>query len=72
MQRLYSKSTGTTYFKGFNRDIPADAMAITEALYILVLADPAPGKVLSHDAQGLPMLVDRPDLPPGTNHHAEF
>jgi hypothetical protein len=63
MQRFYSKETGTTYLQGIHQ-IPADAVVIPEARYQEVIANPAPGKVRSHDADGLPILIDPPPYIP--------
>lgn len=61
MNRMYSKLTGATYLEGIHGDqIPADAVLITEDRYDAVIANPAPGKVRSHDANGLPILIDPP------------
>lgn len=63
MQRFYSQETGTTYLLGIHQ-IPDGAKAITEARYQEVIANPAPGKVRSHDAEGLPILIDPPAYVP--------
>lgn len=63
MQRFYSQETGTTYLQGIHQ-IPEGAKAITEARYQEVIANPAPGKVRSHDAEGLPILIDPPAYVP--------
>lgn len=60
MQRFYSQSTQVTYLEGFHKVMPADAKAIDEDRYLAVLANPEPGKVRSHDADGLPILIDPP------------
>ena len=60
MKRFYSKTTLTTYLEGLHRVMPADAKEISEARYLEVLGNPAPGKVRDHDADGLPILVDPP------------
>ena len=56
--RKYSKSTGTSYIIGFHPDIPSDAVDISEECYVRVIGNPTPGKVRSHDAMGLPILID--------------
>lgn len=61
MKRFYSKSTGCTYIEGMH-DIPADAKLITEDMYQSVIASPEPGKIRSHNAEGLPFLIDKPPL----------
>lgn len=63
MQRFYNQETGTTYLQGIHQ-IPDGAKAITEARYQEVIANPAPGKIRSHDAQGLPILIDPPAYVP--------
>lgn len=60
MQRYYSRTTGSTYLLGINVDIPSDAVEISEERYLRVIANPEPDKIRSHDAQGLPILVDPP------------
>lgn len=57
MSRFYSKITGCTYIEGMHV-IPAEAVPISDKRYLEVIANPAPGKVRSHDAEGLPILVD--------------
>lgn len=59
--RLYSQTTGNTYLTTLHAGItPADAVEITEDIYQQVIANPAPGKVRGHDADGRPLLVDAP------------
>ncbi len=54
----YSKSTGCTYLEGMHDgQIPEDAVPISKERYQTVIADPEPGMVRSHDAEGLPILV---------------
>jgi hypothetical protein len=60
MKRFYSQLTLTTYLEGLHKTMPSDAQEISEARYLEVLANPAPGKVRSHDALGLPILIDPP------------
>jgi len=62
--RLYSQETGCTYLSGLHETIPADAVPISEELYSAVIANPEPGKARSHDAAGLPILVDPPTYTP--------
>lgn len=62
--RFYSQTTQTTYLRGMHSSMPADAVEITDELYIAVIGNPPPGKVRAHDAQGLPYLVDAPDVVP--------
>lgn len=64
MQRFYSKTTGNTYLAGISAEMPPDAVTLPESRYYEVIANPAPGKVRSHDADGLPILVDPPDEVP--------
>lgn len=58
MKRYYSKTTQTTYVSGIHSEMPADAVAITDKRYQEVIVNPVDGKVRSHDAEGLPILVD--------------
>lgn len=60
MQRLYSQSTGATYFEKIHSSIPVDALPITEARYQEVIANPVPGKIRTHDTVGLPVLIEQP------------
>lgn len=62
MNRLYSKTTQTTYLRGLHTAIPEDAVEIPEALYLSVIANPAPGMVRAHDENGLPYLIDAPEV----------
>ncbi|WP_215908644.1 phage tail assembly chaperone [Pseudomonas fluorescens] len=60
MSRLYSKATGNLYLAGVNKDIPSDAVEISDELVLSVIGNPAPGKVRAHDENGLPYLIDSP------------
>lgn len=61
MKRFYSPSTQNTYLVGINTAVmPADAVEISEARYLEVIANPPLGKVRSHEASGLPVLIDPP------------
>ncbi|WP_265532015.1 phage tail assembly chaperone [Pseudomonas saponiphila] len=62
--RYYSKSTGSTYIAGLHGSMPADAVEISEDLYFSVIGNPARGKIRAHDEQGLPYLVDAPEVVP--------
>lgn len=62
MSRFYSQSTGCVYLSGINPSMPSDAVSITEERFIAVIGNPAPGKVRSHDAEGLPVLIDAAPL----------
>lgn len=64
MDRLYSKKTGCSYLKGFHQSIPDDAILLSEERFFAVIANPAPGKIRSHDADGLPVLIDPPPYIP--------
>lgn len=64
MKRMYSRSTGCTYIIGVHASMPADAAPLSEERYEAVIANPAAGKVRSHDADGLPILVDAPVYKP--------
>lgn len=69
MEMLYSALTGTTYFRGRHESIPPDATAISEERYRSVIANPAPGKIRSHDPAGLPILIDPPVYVPTADDH---
>lgn len=58
--RKYSQTTGTCYIVGLHTVIPLDAVDIPNERYEQVIANPVPGKVRSHDADGLPILIDPP------------
>ncbi|WP_339492305.1 phage tail protein [Pseudomonas sp. EA_15y_Pfl2_R67] len=58
--RKYSQTTGSCYIDGFHTVIPVDAVDIPDDRYEQVIANPEPGKVRSHDADGLPILIDPP------------
>lgn len=63
--KLYSKSTGCIYLSDVHGEaIPADAVQIPEDRYNEVIANPAPGKIRSHDSDGLPILIDAPPFVP--------
>lgn len=63
-RRFYSQSTGVTYLEGRHTVMPADAVPIDDARYESVIANPLSGKIRSHDAVGLPILVDPPPYIP--------
>lgn len=64
MGRFYSATTGCSYLDSVHGlNMPTDAVAITEAVFLEVIANPAPGKIRSH-VDGLPVLIDRPPASP--------
>lgn len=67
MKRFYSETTGCSYIEGIHSEMPPDAVLISSELYDQVIANPNKGKIRSHDADGLPILID-PPLP----GHAEL
>lgn len=67
----YSKTTGCIYIEGLHTSIPTDAVPISEQRFSEVIANPAPGKVRSHDADGLPILIDPPPPPAPTREQIE-
>jgi hypothetical protein len=71
MDRYYSRSTGATYLAGIHSNMPSDVVAIDEERYRAVIANPAPGKIRSHDANGLPILIDPPPPAPLTREQLE-
>lgn len=60
--RYYSQTTGCCYLTGIHTSMPADAVEIPDDRYEAMIGNPDPGKVRSHDAQGLPILIDPPGL----------
>lgn len=62
MIRHYSRTTGCTYLPQLGHQLPPDAVVISEELFLSVIANPAPGKIRSHDAEGLPILIDPPPV----------
>lgn len=69
--RYYSKTTGCTYLSDRHNQMPTDAVPISDARYQEVIASPAPGKIRSHDAAGLPILIDPPvHVPTADDHRA--
>lgn len=71
MKRYYSKTTQTTYLSGFHTEIPADAVVIPDQRHEEVIVNPVAGKVRSHDADGLPILIDPPGPTPEQLAEAE-
>lgn len=65
MKRFYSQSTGCTYLSGISPEMPEDAVEISESVFLSVIARPALGKIRAHNAAGLPMLIDPPELTAG-------
>lgn len=63
MTYLYSAKFKATFIDGVHHTLPDDVVVITQENYLAVIADPLPGKILSHDEQGRPILVDPPELP---------
>lgn len=69
--RYYSQATGSMYLTGIHSEMPADAVQIDDARYLAVLANPEPGKIRSHDADGLPILIDPPPPSPPSREQVE-
>lgn len=64
----YSKTTGCTYLPAIHGDaMPPDAVPITVERYNQVIANPDSEKIRSHDADGLPILIDPPPYVPTTD-----
>lgn len=61
--RFYDEQTGCTYIEGLH-EIPSGAVLISDEVYSTVIANPTPGKIRSHDASGLPILIDPPPYIP--------
>lgn len=62
--RKYSKTTGNAYLEGVHHNIPEDCIDISEEIYDRVIANPEPGKIRSHNSEGLPILIDPPPYEP--------
>lgn len=58
--RYFSPSTGCTYLQGVHAVFPDDAVKISEAVFLSVIAEPAAGKVRAVDPSGMPILIDAP------------
>jgi len=71
MRRYYSKTTQTTYLSGIHTEMPADAVEISSQRFEEVITNPTVGKVRSHDANGLPILIDPPGPTPEQLAEAE-
>jgi len=56
--RYYSKATGCTYLDDIHTQMPPDAIPIADERFFAVIANPAEGKIRSHDSDGLPILID--------------
>ncbi|MCF6782315.1 phage tail protein [Stutzerimonas stutzeri] len=70
--RYYSKTTGCTYLSNTHAgQMPPDAVPISDARYLEVIGNPAPGKIRSHDAEGLPILTDPMPAPPPSRDQVE-
>ncbi len=67
--RKYSPTTGNTYLSGVHSKLPADCIDLPERVYEEVIANPTPGKIRSHDADGLPILIDPPVYVPSADDH---
>lgn len=60
--RLYSQATGCCYLKGIHAVMPEDVVEISHERFDAVIGNPELGKVRSHDAEGLPILIDPPEV----------
>lgn len=61
MKRYYSHITGNCYLENGPAPIPVEAVEISDERYEEVIGNPDPTKVRSHDAEGLPILIDSPE-----------
>lgn len=69
--KFYSQATGCVYLDGIHASMPADVVELPESRYQSTIANPEPGKVRSHDADGLPILIDPPvHIPTDDDHRA--
>lgn len=66
---FYAKSTGGFYDPEINMAIPTDAVEITAAQYVQLLADQSGGKIIEADANGYPVSVNQP-APTAAQLHA--
>jgi hypothetical protein len=71
MMRYYSPATGNCYLAGVHESIPSDAVEIDDDRFEQVIANPEPGKIRSHDAAGLPFLIDPAPPPPASREQVE-
>lgn len=58
--RFYSPSTGCTYLRSISDLMPSDSIELPDEIFQTVITNPEPGKIRSHDADGLPILIDPP------------
>ncbi|MCY1284492.1 hypothetical protein D9M69_514550 [compost metagenome] len=56
----YSRTTGQCYIPSIHSDIPADAIDLTKDQFRASFGSLQPGKMIGHDPQGLPILIDAP------------
>ena len=66
MTKLYSPSTGGFYADDFHtkKQIPADAVKITDGLYGALFAAQAKGQIITMGSEGLPVAADPPPPAP--------
>ena len=64
MPIYFSADPVAFWHSGIHRDIPAGAIQISDDLHAQLLAGQSTGKMISADARGRPVLVDRPPAPP--------
>lgn len=57
---MFYSATENCYFDPTNPSIPPDVVEIEWDVYESLLAGEHAGKVLTHDANGFPILVDKP------------
>ncbi|MDX9673130.1 MULTISPECIES: phage tail protein [unclassified Pseudomonas] len=60
---LYSKSTGFFYVPAIHKDIPSDAVEISQEYYVELLDGQSSGKIIVGNDEGYPVLVDPPPPP---------
>lgn len=63
---LFSAQTSGFYLEGFHRDIPADAVQITQAEHAALLKAQSQGKIIQPDENGNPVAVDPAPQPEPT------
>lgn len=64
MTIYFSKETNSFFDDAINPSIPQDAIIVSPEKYEMLMAGQCQGKNISSDADGNPILIDPPPLPP--------
>lgn len=64
MGYFYSQETGGFYHTSLNPFIPAGAISITDAQYAALMDGQTAGRIITVDASGAPILMDRASILP--------